>query len=73
MSASRSTAQAYQRAIAARNRAAHILYEAELAAHDAHQSHVDSWVRAAHDRLHIAVVGYEEAVAAVNSLQPAAA
>ena len=73
MSAPRSAAQAYQRAVAARDRAAHTLFEAELAAHDAHQTHVDSWIRAAHDRLHTAVAGYEDALAALHALEPSAA
>jgi len=36
--------------------AAQHLYEAECALHTAHQSHVDSWIAAASDRLHEAVV-----------------
>ncbi len=61
--------QTYQQAIAARDVAAGALYRAELAVHDAHQTHVDEWIRAAHDRLHIAVVRYEDAAAVVSALQ----
>jgi hypothetical protein len=42
-------------------RAAHDLYQAELALHDAHQSHVDSWIKAAGDQLHRAVIRYKAA------------
>jgi hypothetical protein len=38
--------------------AARHLFEAELALHDAHQSHLEAWVAAASDKLHQAVVGY---------------
>jgi hypothetical protein len=41
--------------------AARALYEAELALHDAHQSHVDSWIKAAGDQLHRAVIRYKAA------------
>jgi hypothetical protein len=50
--------QTYQQAVAARELAARKLYEAEVAVHDAHQTHVDGWIRAAHDRLHTAVTRY---------------
>ena len=73
MSAPRATTQTYQRAIAARDRAAHTLFEAELAAHDARQTHVDSWIRVANDRLHVAVSGYEDALAALRKLERVAA
>jgi len=59
--------QTYQQAIAAKAVAAHALYEAELAAHDAHQTHIDAWITAAHDRLHSAVVRYSSADALVAS------
>jgi hypothetical protein len=36
--------------------AARHLYEAELALHDAHLSHVEAWIVAASDKLHQAVV-----------------
>jgi hypothetical protein len=61
--------QTYQEAVAARNAAARKLYEAELAVHDAHQSHVDQWIRATHDRLHTAVVRYVAAQDAVSALR----
>jgi hypothetical protein len=38
------------------------LYEAELALHDAHQSHVDEWITAASDHLHRAATDYSEAI-----------
>jgi hypothetical protein len=46
--------------------AARELYEAELALHDAHQTHVDSWIAAAGDHLHRAVVRYESILAAAS-------
>ena len=51
----------YEQAVAARNHAARALYQAELALHDAHQTRVDKWIAAAHDRLHVAVGRYEAA------------
>jgi hypothetical protein len=62
--------QTYQQAVAARDLAARKLYEAELAVHDAHQSQVDPWISAAHDKLHTAVVRYVAAQAAVAALRP---
>ena len=62
--------QSYQQAVAARDIAARKLYEAELAVHDAHQSHIDQWIRATHDRLHTAVVRYVAAQDAVSALRP---
>jgi hypothetical protein len=44
------------------------LYQAELAVHDAHQTHVDEWIAAAHDRLHLAVGRYEAADALASCL-----
>ena len=38
--------------------AAQELYRAELALHDAHQSHVDQWINAANERLHRAITHY---------------
>ncbi len=61
--------QTYQQAVAAKDMAARALYRAELAVHDAHQTHVDRWIGAAHDRLHVAVSRYlaaESAVAAFH-------
>lgn len=43
------------------------LYEAECALHDAHQSRVDEWIRAAGDRLHAAIVEHVAAVTAERS------
>jgi hypothetical protein len=53
----------YDQGRAVRDRAAYALYEAELALHDAHQSHVDAWIQAASERLHIAVVAHLKAEA----------
>jgi hypothetical protein len=58
--------QTCQQAVAARELAARKLHEAEIAAHDANQTHIDFWIRAAHDRLELAVARYvaaEEALA----------
>jgi hypothetical protein len=44
------------------------LYDAEGALHAAHQSGVDTWIAAASDRLHEAIV---EHIAAVNALHAA--
>lgn len=52
-----------------RDLAARALYRAELAVHDAHESHVDAWIRAANDHLHEAVVEYLSADAALSSLR----
>ena len=63
------TDQSYQQAVAVKDAAAQALYRAELAVHDAHQTHVDEWIGAAHDRLHDAIGQYlaaEAAVAAFN-------
>jgi len=65
--------QSYQQAVATRDVAARKLYEAELAVHDAHQSQVDPWIRAAHDKLHTAVVSYVAAQDAVSALRPVTA
>lgn len=48
----------YEQAIAARTDAARALHSAEIAVHDAHQTHVDEWISAANDRLHTAVARY---------------
>jgi hypothetical protein len=61
--------QTYEQAVAAKDAAAHALYRAELAVHDAHQTQVDHWIGAAHDRLHDAISRYlaaESAVAAFH-------
>ena len=44
-------------------RAARRLYEAELALHEARQTHVDRWIAAAYDRLHEAALNYRFEVA----------
>jgi len=41
--------------------AARHLYEAEVALHIAHQSHVDAWIAAAGDKLHRAVLEHAAA------------
>jgi hypothetical protein len=58
--------QTYEQAVAARDHAASALYQAEVALHDAHQTHVDQWIGAAHDRLHAAVALYSAAKALVE-------
>jgi hypothetical protein len=63
----------YEQVLEARNRAAHALYEAELALHDAHQTHVDQWIQAASDRLHTAVLRHLEADALSKQFQVSAA
>jgi hypothetical protein len=65
MTLSENADQSYEQAVAAKDVAAQALYRAELAVHDAHQSHVDAWIGAAHDRLHVAVGRYLAAEAAV--------
>ena len=37
------------------------LHDAEVALHDAHQTHVDEWITAASEHLHRAVLDYTEA------------
>jgi hypothetical protein len=59
--------QTYQQAAAERALAARRLHEAEIAAHDANQTQVDEWIRAAHDRLHVAVTRYLAADAALTA------
>jgi hypothetical protein len=59
----------YEQAVAARNHAARALYQAELALHDAHQTRVDQWIAAAHDRLHVAVGRYGAADALLSCLR----
>ena len=51
----------HEQALAARARASHALFEAELALHDAHQTGVDEWVLAACNHLHAAVLDYTDA------------
>ena len=67
--------QSYEQAVAAKDVAAHALYSAELAVHDAHQTYVDAWIGAAHDRLHVAVGRYlaAEATVAAFGRDPVAA
>jgi len=59
----------YEQAVAARNDLAGALYQAELAVRDAHQTRVEEWIAAAHDRLHLAVGRYEAADALVSCLR----
>ena len=54
---------AYAQAVAARDHAAHALYQAELALHDAHQTHVDQWIGAA------AIARYTAASALVSAVR----
>jgi hypothetical protein len=65
----KSADQTYQQAVAARELAARKLYEAEIAAHDANQTHIDGWIRAAHDRLDAAAARYLAAEAALSCLR----
>ena len=60
------TDRTYEHAVAARIDAACALHSAEIAVHDAHQTHVDLWISAANDRLHIAVTQYLAADALVS-------
>jgi hypothetical protein len=66
----RSTAdRTYEQAVAAMHHAAQALYRAEVALHDAHQTHVDDWIAAAQDHLHLAVAEHTAAVNRVSSLR----
>jgi len=56
----------YRELVAARQQAAHTLFEAELALHDAHQTHVDKWIQAASDHLHVAVARHQAVDALVR-------
>lgn len=47
----------------AESEAASRLYDAEVALHAAHASHVDEWIAAAADRLHEAIQAHLAAVA----------
>ncbi len=66
MTIKQSTDRTYEQAVAARDNAAHALYQAEVAVHDAHQTHVDQWIGAAHDRLHAAVASCADTLAAAG-------
>ena len=62
------TDQTYGQAVVARDDAARALYRAEIAVHDARQAHVDEWISAVNDRLHIAVARYLAADTLVSCL-----
>ena len=47
---------------ASRPTTAENLYSAECALHAAHQSHVEEWIIAASERLHVAVAAHEKAL-----------
>jgi hypothetical protein len=64
-----SAGRSYEQAVAAVDMAARALYTAEIALHDAHQTHVDEWIAAAQDHLHLAVAAHAAAVAHVSSLR----
>jgi hypothetical protein len=49
------------------------LFEAEVALHIAHQSHVDAWIAAAGDKLHQAVVEHLAAIGGQDGSSPRAA
>lgn len=51
--------------LAACRQAASHLYDAEVALHHAHQSHVDAWVTAAYDKLHEAIAAHTLSAAAL--------
>jgi hypothetical protein len=59
----------YARTLEAREATARELYEAEVTLHDARQSGVDHWVRAASDRLHVSLVRYQRAEEALAMLR----
>ena len=59
----------YEQAVAAMGDAARALYDAEVALHDAHQTHIDQWIAAAQDHLHLAVAEHSAAVARVSHLR----
>jgi dsDNA-binding SOS-regulon protein len=59
----------YEQAVAAMGDAARTLYDAEVALHDARQTHVDQWIAAAQDHLHLAVAAHSAAVARVSHLR----
>jgi hypothetical protein len=63
------TDRTHEQAVAARDDAARALYWAELALHDAHQTHIDAWIGAANHRLHVAVVQYVAADALLSRLR----
>ena len=69
MTTKQSAGRTYQQAVVARDNAAQALYQAEVAVHDAHQTHVDQWIGAAHDRLHAAVALYSAASELVDCLR----
>ena len=55
-----------QQALQTNDAAAQELYRAELALHDAHQSHVDQWIKAAGEQLHRAITDYLAAQAGLE-------
>jgi hypothetical protein len=50
-----------------------MLYRAEIALSDAHDTGVDEWVDAANERLHQAVLRYEAALTQLSSFERSAA
>ena len=63
------TDRTYEQAVGAMANAARALYNAEVALHDAHQTHIDQWIAAAQDHLHLAVAEHSAAVARVARLR----
>jgi DUF971 family protein len=61
------------RLVMARDIAARMLYRAEIALSDAHDTGVDEWVDAANERLHQAVLRYEAALSQLSSFERSAA
>lgn len=55
-----------QSLLAARAQAATRCFDAEVALHHAHQSHIDIWINAAADKLHTAVLELADADAALG-------
>ena len=60
------TVTGYLQAVAAREDAERRLFESEVTLHDAHQTGVDEWIRAAGDRLHDAVANLAAAEARLS-------
>lgn len=63
----------HRRAVAELEAACEQLYRAELALHDARQTHVDAWIFAASEQLHTAVLSHARAEAALASVAAGAA
>jgi hypothetical protein len=62
----------YSAAVEATRQAAHQLYLAEIAVHDARLTGVDGWIRAANDHLHSAVLEHSAKLRTLAALSAAA-